>query len=388
MTTLFSWKNHTLVSLGFLTLGYGSLWLIRGIYPLPPLTSLILCGAIIAVYLLWQTWIISKIEHHHNQLNHAARLMTQHQFELAHKRLEQERLSELEPVYLSLNHLYSLLNVENEFFKTDIENMRGALGEINTCDHETLGIEQSVNAMQDTILDISQDLSTVAERAQSAVDVSAEASNAASMGITVINKAISSISQIAQVIQTTSSEMDTLHIHSAEISTILQGIHDVAEQTNLLALNASIEAARAGEQGRGFAVVADEVRKLAERTRHSTEEISTMINNIQLSTNTAVGSMNGLSSQFEVCMEHTQQAQESIQSIDISSHNLASVVKQMAETMCRQRESGQILLFKLEQLRKDQSHNKTISEKLSTHSHTLKASLDTLHNRLKETLNI
>ncbi len=388
MTKLFSWKKHTFAALSFLILGYVVLWIVSEFIVLSTSAILISAGGIIAIYIAWHLWVVSRLQYFNDQLNHSARLMSQHQTELAVKRIDREQLTELQPVYVSIKHLYTLLHVQSNHFKDDIHSAKSSVQEMSALDFNTLAVEQSVHAMQDTIMDISHDLSNVAESAQSAVNVSIEASDSATQGISVINKAISSISQIAQVIQTTSFEMDQLNIHSEHISTILQGIHDVAEQTNLLALNASIEAARAGEQGRGFAVVADEVRKLAERTRHSTEEISTMITNIQSSTNTAVASMNGLASQFSTCMEQTKKAQESIESIDISSHNLSDVVKNMAKAMCRQRESGQILLFKLEQLKRDQHQNDTISTKLMGHTQQLRTRLDTLHDRLKETLNV
>jgi len=73
---------------------------------------------------------------------------------------------------------------------------------------------------------------------------------------------------------------------------IINLITEIAQQTNLLALNASIEAARAGEAGKGFAVVAEEIRKLAESTGSAIDDISEIINGIQIKAVNAVSTMN------------------------------------------------------------------------------------------------
>ena len=63
----------------------------------------------------------------------------------------------------------------------------------------------------------------------------------------------------------------------SQISEAAEGIINISSQTNLLALNASIEAARAGEAGKGFAVVADNIKNLAEETNTLAGEITGML---------------------------------------------------------------------------------------------------------------
>ena len=112
-------------------------------------------------------------------------------------------------------------------------------------------------------------------------------------GNAIIRQSLDEVGRIEASVTETSNVIANLEQESANISAIVKVIREIADQTNLLALNAAIEAARAGEQGRGFAVVADEVRKLAERTGHSTQEISQLIDRIQQGTHRAAESMAG-----------------------------------------------------------------------------------------------
>lgn len=86
---------------------------------------------------------------------------------------------------------------------------------------------------------------------------------------------------VSDAINRATGTMQTLNESSHRVGNIISTIQEVANQTNLLALNASIEAARAGEYGKGFAIVANEIRKLAEQTNKATDEIRSILINIQ-----------------------------------------------------------------------------------------------------------
>ena len=105
--------------------------------------------------------------------------------------------------------------------------------------------------------------------------------DAANEGRSAVEGTVDGMRKIQVAVDEAKVALGDLAERSAEIGDIVRVIDDIAGQTNLLALNAAIIAAQAGERGRGFAVVADEIRDLSERTSVSTEEIRTLIQNVQ-----------------------------------------------------------------------------------------------------------
>ena len=114
-----------------------------------------------------------------------------------------------------------------------------------------------------------------------------------------------------------------------ESMTIINSIQSIANRTNLLSLNASIEAARAGEAGRGFAVVAGEVQNLAKSTKDTTDNISKILQDINLS----VREMLNRISQISDTMINENQGMQEIDATVKKLHTFAEDISSMAATL-------------------------------------------------------
>ncbi|WP_234978090.1 methyl-accepting chemotaxis protein [Halanaerobium kushneri] len=157
------------------------------------------------------------------------------------------------------------------------------------------GAEEQSAQVEEASSIINQLIDQISKINSISVDMNSQADtvmNSIENGSSSINNSVVQIEKVKDNSAEVSSGINDLGKLSAKIGEIVQLINGIAEQTNLLALNAAIEAARAGEAGRGFSVVADEIRELAEESSNATDQIGSLIKEIQTGVENAVAKMN------------------------------------------------------------------------------------------------
>lgn len=214
------------------------------------------------------------------------------------------------------------------------EQVTVTMQEVSTgAEQSVTSITESVTALQEMALGVQQVAETTATIADATSITSAEALEG-NEALARVMQQMTTINQSSQQVATAIGKLDD---QSNEIGTIVAVITGIADQTNLLALNAAIEAARAGEQGKGFAVVADEVRKLAEQSKHSADQIATLIAQIQQDTKSVIQAIEGNAEETATGMHVVVETQEgfakikqSIDNVNAQIHEVSAVTEQMS----------------------------------------------------------
>jgi methyl-accepting chemotaxis protein len=239
-------------------------------------------------------------------------------------------------------------------FNTMLERFSGILSEVSGATHHLSEVAgQLVNVSSRTqhgvkrqlvdteslasaLRQLAETVQEVAFNTREAANAADQANSEAKEGATTATTALGAISEMADQLEKAVQVILRLDTDSRDIGRVIGLIREIAEQTNLLALNAAIEAARAGEQGRGFAVVADEVRTLAQRTQSATQEIETIIINVQGRAQEAVGAIQTAEQKTESSVQSVEDSAEALATISGSVGVITKLNAQIASTSSAQ----------------------------------------------------
>ncbi|MGE5489729.1 MAG: methyl-accepting chemotaxis protein [Actinomycetota bacterium] len=238
----------------------------------------------------------------------------------------------------------------------------------------------AVGSVAATVEEMSSGIAQMAGVSATSKERAAGAEQACTEGSGEIEATVSVVQQLASDVQNTAESINLLGENSRQISTIISAIREIADQTNLLALNAAIEAARAGEAGRGFAVVADEVRKLAERTAQSTDQIGTMISQIQQGISQAVGSMSEGSERACTSIEVVQRARQTMTGIASETTALMRDIEDIAIALESQRQGSGSIAVEIDKIARASESNSSTTHQVAATARDMSDTAKRLRN--------
>jgi methyl-accepting chemotaxis protein len=235
------------------------------------------------------------------------------------------------------------LNNTAEFSATLSQDLSGVTSELNATSHQQASGSQeqvaAITQISGSLEELNENASQIADRATSVVqyvnqmvvasisvrEISETAQTSAIQGKEAIIHSNESVERVRHRIELLAQRLLQLTEQHKKLGAIVVLHEEIANETHLLSLNASIEAAggagntdkdHKASSGQRFGVIAQQVKSLADRSRESTEEIRTMINQMQGSVAAAVLVAEEARKDTFATLARSQQAGEVIQRLN------------------------------------------------------------------------
>jgi methyl-accepting chemotaxis protein len=278
-----------------------------------------------------------KAQKENDQLNNSVIALLQTVFALSNKDLT-ARADVTEDVIGTLSS--SINQLSDETGRT-LHEVRRIAGEVQRAsesvnhqagqvDETAQGERQALEQMASNLQRSTKQLNQVVELTDRSNRTAEQAGAATETALSSVAATVRGMDQLRESISETEKRFKRLGERSQEISSAVSMINTISERTHVLALNASMQAATAGEAGRGFAVVAEEVQRLSESSRQATQQISQLVQNIQLETNETIFTMNRLISQVVTQSDQAQQAGIQMTQTRETTSELVGMVREIA----------------------------------------------------------
>lgn len=171
-------------------------------------------------------------------------------------------------------------------------NLGASIAEIRASSQEqAAGVEEQLAAVQETaatVDEITHAGAQVTKRAQEVIAAAQATAQTSADGLRAVDETARVMDAIREQAEIVARNIVALSEKTQAIGDIISTVNDVSERSHLLALNAAIEAAAAGESGRSFAVVAGEMKVLADQAKEATNQVRSILGDVQRGINTSV----------------------------------------------------------------------------------------------------
>lgn len=229
-------------------------------------------------------------------------------------------ITNLKKMMNEIADVVNVINVSTGEISTSALQLVSSASETATAISQTTG---TIEEVRQTSINSTEKSRTILESAQKTVDI-------AQTGKFATEESVLGVNQVSEQMNLVSQSMQRLSEQSQMIENILMTVDDLAQQSNLLAVNAAIEAAKAGEQGKGFSVVAQEIKTMSEQSKQATNQVRTILNDIQGATNVAVMAIEEGIKIVKVGRQKTEEAGTSIQMLADNISQSVTTVEQVA----------------------------------------------------------
>lgn len=236
---------------------------------------------------------------------------------------------------------------------------------LGTAMEQASGTREQAEAVTETVAtleEVSQTAAQAATRAQRVAASSLDASKVGESGRRYVEETVARMSQVQDQVSSLTQRITELAAQAQTIGEIIHTVSDIAERTNLLALNATIEASRAGEHGAGFRVVAREVKALAGQSKKSTAQIRTILEQIQLATDTAVAATKKCTATVDGSIGVAEKANTTIQSLSGTIAEAAHASSQIAGSADQQATGMRQIYQAIKDIERAATHSLVASE--------------------------